>query len=118
MTREEEIKQASEIIRGYQYGPTLARQGFVERAQWADAHPHWISVKDEMPPYDESVLVFCEGYTEPEICQMGQEYDQIVFYNEEGCVINDRVTHWMPLPVMPESVKMEHLRFKVEGGEK
>jgi hypothetical protein len=102
MTREEEIKQASEVIRGYQYGPTLARQGFVEGAQWADAHPHWISVEERLPDLPLYVLILDER----EEVRMAR----LVSYKNEWKDCEDNmfclgVTHWMPLPALPEGGK-------------
>jgi hypothetical protein len=98
MTREEEIKQASEIIRGNQYGPTLARQGFVEGARWADAHPHWISVEDGLPEKGEMVLLALKGY---EWVDIGY-YDGIQYRDDEGDKFDGLVTHFMRFPKLPE----------------
>lgn len=32
--------------------------GFIHGAEWADSHPRWISVEDELPPYNKNVLVY------------------------------------------------------------
>jgi hypothetical protein len=72
------------------------KEGFIAGAQWADAHPHWISVKDEMPPCGVEVIVFAKCWNRPTL----GEYDgKGKFY----CLdIFDEVTHWMPLPALPE----------------
>lgn len=84
------------------YAETRAQYDcFMQGAEFADLHPSWINVKDELPPYQERVLVFCKGSTEPQICERGQEYGKTVYYNDEGCVINEEVCLWMPLPKVP-----------------
>lgn len=63
--------------------------------------PRWISVKDRLPTSSEDVLVLIGrdidiGYYEP-------NYDYWVAY---VCIENN-VTHWMPLPELPEEVQNE-----------
>ena len=75
----------------------------IEREAKAQAVPEWISVKDKLPGFNQSVLS-CDGF---ETCvaeyleSCKNEYG--VFF-EEGFWINgaasifENVTHWMPLP--------------------
>ena len=75
----------------------------IEQAAKAQAVPEWISVKDKLPGFNQSVLS-CDGF---ETCvaeyleSCKNEYG--VFF-EEGFWINgaasifENVTHWMPLP--------------------
>jgi hypothetical protein len=65
--------------------------------RWADEHPNWISVEDELPKRDElfthdSVVVLTLGLR-----------TVLGFYNyDKGeWVDNTQVTHWMPLPQPP-----------------
>lgn len=62
-------------------------------SKWADEHPHWISVKEELPPQGECVLV-----------TNGKSYWQNLYsHKEKGWAVNDTsVTHWMPLPPPPK----------------
>lgn len=75
--------------------------------------PEWISVKDKLPGFNQSVLC-CDGF---ETCVA--EYlescknDYGVFF-EEGFWINgaasifENVTHWMPLPKVIEAQEQSH----------
>ena len=75
----------------------------IEQAVKTQAVPEWISVKDKLPGFNQSVLS-CDGF---ETCvaeyleSCKNEYG--VFF-EEGFWINgaasifENVTHWMPLP--------------------
>lgn len=102
MTRKEEIIQAA--IKEF---PRFAerRIGFIIGATWADTNPHWISIKDEMPPRDEHypsdsepVLVYnptqkYKVYIDWYIYDRCEDDDYIGWYSG-----NDGVTHWMLLP--------------------
>ena len=83
------------------------------QAATVHAVPEWISVKDKLPGFNQSVLS-CDGfetcvaeYLEP--CK--NEYG--VFF-EEGFWINgaasifENVTHWMPLPEAIEAQEQSH----------
>ena len=75
--------------------------------------PEWISVKDKLPGFNQSVLS-CDGF---ETCvaeyleSCKNEYG--VFF-EEGFWINgaasifENVTHWMPLPEAIEAQEQSH----------
>jgi len=83
------------------------------QAAKAQAVPEWISVKDKLPGFNQSVLC-CDGF---ETCVA--EYlescknDYGVFF-EEGFWINgaasifENVTHWMPLPEVIEAQEQAH----------
>jgi hypothetical protein len=98
MEREEEIKQASEFITGDYYDPTLEIRGFVEGAEWADAHPHWISTDEQQPPYNEKVLLYSEGWQAPHIGEFGKVCGKDRYIREDNTFIWDKITRWMPLP--------------------
>lgn len=114
MTREEEIKMQAEkkalepsrLMHPYakQYKVMSAYEiGYIEGAVWADSHPHWISVDDELPPRfpldpNESMNVITYG-----LHTMVNWYD----YERGEWVRDSEITHWMPLPQAPK-----------EGGEK
>lgn len=110
MTREEKISLTADKYCLDEY----TRLGFVAGAEWADAHPRWISVEDELPPardsYDclsnqvlatDGVDICLSTYNHDEDTKAWFTYDLWPFVN---------VTHWMPLP------SVEHLKEK--GGEK
>ena len=74
MTREEQIIQASDEWT-YQNPPQYSELvhkthkvmcayqiGFIDGAVWADGHPHWISVEDELPEKGDIVIVMQNGY--------------------------------------------------------
>lgn len=69
---------------------------FDEGAQWADAHPHWISVDDEMPKDGECVATInTVGVKDVRHYSHGKWYSN--FGNEY-----DDITHWMRLPAEPK----------------
>lgn len=107
MTREEEIKKQAEkkalepsrLMHPYakQYKVMSAYEiGFIEGAVWADAHPHWISVGDELPKENDYVL----------ICNNRGLMTTSLYENEEWVISETylavNVTHWMPLPMPPK----------------
>lgn len=103
MTREEEIKEQAEkkalepsrLMHPYanQYKVMSAYEiGFIEGAVWADAHPHWISVEDELPKKDGRYLFYDEV--------LGPQVS--VYY--DGCTFVSSITHWMPLPQAPHHI--------------
>ena len=75
----------------------LAEEGFMAGAQWADAHPRWISVEDALPDRHKTI------FSEPVIVTDGVIVG-IDFYNhQEGEWESFRnPTHWMFLPDVPE----------------
>ena len=51
MSRKEQIQKAA--IKYVEQGfPDTFIAGFLYGAMWADSHPNWISVEDELPPHD------------------------------------------------------------------
>lgn len=108
MTREEEIKKQAEkkalepsrLMHPYakQYKVMSAYEiGFIEGAVWADAHPHWISVEEELPPRWEtnpnvSVQVITCKYVDREL----QDIDMQRYIFGDGKWQYGDATHWMP----------------------
>jgi hypothetical protein len=113
MTREEEI--ANEAVeaaiadtgkgrsRDYYYINALAdhengfNEGFIAGAKWADEHPNWISVEEELPTPSTKVLVY-QGLEE---AVPGYFSHDGTFKDRDGYKLAD-VTHWMPLPNVPK----------------
>lgn len=106
MTREEEIKKQAEkkalepsrLIHPYakQYKVMSAYEiGYIEGAVWADAHPHWISVEDELPPIGGIVLVAIPFGGELSVLPLSIKNEK-----DLECLLG--MTHWMPLPQLPE----------------
>ena len=100
MTRDEEIKKAAkEIAQGIEDWELAAdiEDAFIEGAWWADAHPYWRSVDDEMPPRWEtnpnvSVPVITCKFVNREL----QDIDlQRYVFGESKWQYGD-ATHWMP----------------------
>ena len=68
MTIEEEIRQVASSYAIDEVKDTcnpaskrgLLFSGFIDGAEWADSHPLWISVEEDLPPYGEQVLAFAE----------------------------------------------------------
>ena len=96
MTREEEIMKAARVyangIAQHSLNKKYCEEDFIAGAQWADAHPHWISVEDELPPDNEAFIAYWNHFV---IVQQGRD---------ERFGSNKHITHWMPLP------SGEHLR--------
>lgn len=102
MTRQEELVQAARK----EYPEWEEAQcHFIDGAHYADSHPHWISVKDELPPTS-------DRDDESEDCLIVDEDGDmnVGYYNKmdktwfscDGYILG--VTHWMPLP------GIEHLK--------
>ena len=128
MTREEEIKKQAEkkalepsrLMHPYanQYKVMSAYEiGFIEGAVWADAHPHWISVDDELPKgfaiitNGDDVLV---GKYNFEKGLWGVRNKTMFAYTLLPA--NWKVTHWMPLPQPPHHFADVSKKVK-KGGE-
>lgn len=84
MTRIEQIRNAAR----YKYQDE--RIHFIDGAKWADSHPHWIPVEEELPKKDGKYLFYDEV--------LGHEVS--IYY--DGVTIMPSITHWMPLPTPPQ----------------
>lgn len=80
------------------------RIGFINGAEWADRHPHWISIKEELPKENGWYLV-CNN-----IHDYGHCLYEIAEYNARfrSWIWAHTVTHWMPLPQPPVVSKTEN----------
>ena len=84
----------------YKYSTGVYRLQHVQDAwqawQARAAQSEWISVEDERPETETTVLVRTErGYI---FTSWASDVDVFWFYDEEE---DDRVTHWQPLPAPP-----------------
>jgi hypothetical protein len=112
MTRQEEIEKIAgafaidEVKDTCTCNPASKRGllyvGFVDGARWADEHPNWISVKDELPPKeseyeDNSIVVLAtDGNDVYKGIYQSNEYLSGWFTCDLWAL--DNVTHWMSLP--------------------
>ena len=102
MTREERINSALLPIleKMREHGATdemckMYDNGFHVGAMWADQHPHWISVNDELPPIGAILLVAIPFGGELNVLALSIK-DESDFECLSG------MTHWMPLPQPPK----------------
>lgn len=64
----------------------------------------WISVKDRLPEREEAVVVLTEGM-ELLVANIDEKFDY--WYHEEGILSMSYVTHWLPIPELPEPPMLE-----------
>lgn len=109
MTRKEQIEQAAEeYVADYHDGVQafIAEVAFHLGAEWADAHPNWISVEEELPPIREI------GRSDIVLVCTAEEKIGIAYYNHVNKVwvssATRNVTHWMPVPRPPVVSKTEN----------
>lgn len=107
MTREEQIYKKAEgdciamlesiergdIIKG-SICPQSYRAGFMDGAKWADSHPQWIPVEEELPKEGGEYFVSDGTDSMVDIWLHG-----IGWSKPDN---NERVTHWMPKPLPPK----------------
>lgn len=89
MRREEEIRLTANKYCLDEY----TRLGFIAGAEWADAHHHWISVEDELPPVGQWIITY--EPTSPIV--VGTD---IILPDETAD--EHHITHWIPLPQGPK----------------
>lgn len=68
------------------------------RNGYADGKPKWISVKERLPRINVGVLVYT-----PRLKNIFEAFYKVdckweIFSYRGGDILNDEVTHWMPLP--------------------
>ena len=103
MTREEQrAKAAHEYIQSDSVpagNETLAFGDFIEGAKWADSHPKWIPVEEELP---ENIGGFSD---EVFICTKNKRHELAMYNYISNCwwsqYSDDEITHWMPMPQPP-----------------
>lgn len=75
--------------------------GFIHGAEWADAHPHWLSVEDELPPKQPN-----REQSKNVLVRTNSGRIKIEYYDYGNDVIKEwweyNITHWMPLPQPPK----------------
>ena len=105
MTRAKEItKEAKKFVKEIDDWEIAedVQDAFEQGAQWADSHPHWISVNDELPPTsdkddesDDYLTVDSDGDKNVGYYNKMDE----LWFSCDGYILD--VTHWMPLPAPP-----------------
>lgn len=132
MTREEEITDAA-MHYAYDIDKVFATASFVAGAEWADQHPHWISVEDELPPLTHKEEVFGFDYSDKVLvllketdadgmmitfAECNRDHPRVIDGDEpkEECYwsavkscdmyegFGDNITHWMPMPQPPHHI--------------
>lgn len=97
MTQEDELNEAWCKYMGK--FSTEIMQALAFALRWADAHPHWISVEDGLPPLGCSMIVLVSYGEDIQI----SEWDNGLFHEIElGVIIHP--THWMPMPEAPHHI--------------
>jgi len=103
MTRAEQIQSASDtyLCGDKSYTAVYEEKAFTAGAEWADKNPHWISVYDQLPPYNEKVLVFYGVDRYIGIAMLENVFGQQTFWSDGRKAVS-YITHWMPLPAQPK----------------
>lgn len=115
MTREELKKIATcyaqdELKDNHSAVEDVVSSAFIDGVNYAEQHPHWISVEDELPKGEHlsaDVLIVGCG----EVWYGYYDHDNDQWYP----TISD-ITHWMPLPQAPSCSEFPNNSKK--GGEK
>lgn len=118
MTREELYKIAKhyaqdELKDSHSAVEDVVAAAFIDGVNYADAHPHWISVGDELPPMKGK-----SGQSDDVLVRLYNGRMDIDSYNfgyEEWEVDDKYITHWMPLPQAPSCSEFPNNSKK--GGE-
>lgn len=111
MNRQEEINKMAKEIASYITSDKDVQVAFYDAlkrgAEWADAHPHWIRVEDELPKENGRYLFYHE--------KIGVQ--DAYYYND--LTLDKAVTHWMPLPEPPIHSNVEKIGKNApqEGGQ-
>ena len=97
MTREEQIWNEA----CHRYADSKMRNAFVAAAIWADQHPNWIDVKDDLPKHnvEERIVSFSHVL----VC-LYDGYRTESYYDDVRGKWGDydgEVEYWMPMPKAP-----------------
>ena len=123
-SRTEQIKEASQNEMMQYPNFCITAPAFRMGAEWADAHPRWVSVEEALPECDKPVSGLEDNIYMSEMCAvrlnnglirlatLNQNYDEgkasgdPYWFDEiltsDGCWLNQLVTHWFALPKVEE----------------
>ena len=90
--------QYSELVHKSRKVMSAYEIGFIDGCVWADSHPNWISVEDELPKADGRYII-ANKYDGVE--QMNFDAESKYWWLRGTGKMSDFVTHWMPLPQPP-----------------
>lgn len=87
--------------------PSQLSDCFRHGVKWAqdNAAPQWIPVSERMP--ENEGTYFCFGHNgTPFVCLLrNKKYEGYVWLRNTGTRVVDGITHWMPIPSLPEQNK-------------
>ena len=86
--------QYSELVHKSRKVMSAYEVGFIDGCVWADSHPHWISVEDELPKENGRLFLVC--VKDGKVCESAYDVEDDIWYRQSGTVLNP--THWMPMP--------------------
>lgn len=95
MTRSEKYEELHDL---FVTGSMTIGEVIDEAMDFADKHPNWISVEDELPEVCVAVLTTTPHGTQ----RVGFYEDGWWLANTTDLVRMGSITHWMPLPNPPE----------------
>lgn len=102
MKRQEELNEAWCKYAGKCSIEIMQALAFALR--WCDEHPNWISVKEQLPPFNGFT---CDEFSVPVLAVVEHiEYTDVTLcsydYSQKEWATEGKVTHWMPLPQVPK----------------
>lgn len=86
------------------------QDAFEQGAKWADAHPHWISVEEQLPPKEAREDEFITDMSIDVLATDGKTIHMCFYdHNLERWLYGDfwqldNITHWMPMPEVPHHI--------------
>lgn len=77
---------------------------FIKGAEWADSHPNWHKVDEELPPPIGDDSPFSNDVIVTDGCLLCKGYYNYISnsWGTVGDIDSDEVTHWMYLPEPPK----------------
>ena len=85
--------QYSELVHKSRKAMCAYEVGFIDGCVWADSHPHWISVEEELPKENQYVIAYNGVFNEIHLC----DFHDGIFEDFYGPFTDGKITHWMPI---------------------